>query len=141
MYVADNTFFAVPSAEGQAAAFRYIAAVLRPGGRFALEAFVPAEGAPAGATVELRSLAAERVVLSVHRADLDRQIAEGSFVELSETGGVRLRPWSIRYTTPDQLDAMARSAGFRCESRHAGWDGAAFTESSAHHVSTYRLPA
>ena len=49
--------------------------------------------------------------------------ASGQFVEITETGGVRLRPWSIRWATPEQLDAMAASAGFDARvtvGRHGG---------------------
>ena len=35
--------------------------------------------------------------------------AEGQFVELTEAGGVRLRPWSIRWADPDELDAHGRA--------------------------------
>ena len=62
-------------------------------------------------------MAADRVVLSVTVHDAGRQTADGQFVELSESGGVRLRPWSIRYHTPAELDAMAVDAGFELEHR------------------------
>ena len=37
-----------------------------------------------------------------------RPAADGQFVEFTEAGGVRLRPWSIRYATPAELDAYGR---------------------------------
>ncbi|MBV1894395.1 MAG: hypothetical protein KUG57_10130, partial [Ilumatobacteraceae bacterium] len=52
--------------------------------------------------------------------------------------GVRLRPWSIRWASPDQLDSMATAAGLTLESR---WDDMARTtydEQHGRHVSTYR---
>lgn len=141
VFIAYNTFFALPSAEAQAAAFAHIAAVLAPGGRFVMEAFVPEDPPRTGSGIEVRHLAADRVVLSVHRTDAEAQRAEGSFVELTEAGGVRLRPWSIRYTSPEELDAMARAAGLDLERRHAGWAAEPFTGESAHHVSVYRRTA
>ncbi len=137
VFVAFNTFFALPSAEAQTAAMVEIARVLRPGGSFALEAFVPAPPGERTSQVELRRLSADRVVLSVHRADPGSQRAEGSYVELSESGGVRLRPWSIRYTAPEELDSMAAIAGLQLASRHADWQGTPFDEHSSHHVSVY----
>ncbi len=138
VFIAYNTFFGLLSDAAQALAFRHVSDVLAPGGRFVLEAFVPDDPPRTGSGVEVRHLAADRVVLSAHRYDADSQTAEGSFVEFTESGGVRLRPWAIRYSTPSQLDAMATAAGLACESRHAGWDRSTFGEHSAHHVSVYR---
>ena len=138
VFIAYNTFFNLLAREQQQAAFAHVHDVLEPGGRFALEAFVPEDPPTTGSGVELKHLSADRVVLSVHRSDAVRQTAEGSYVEFTETGGVRLRPWSIRYSRPAELDEMARMANLAPEARHAGWDGAAFTESSSHHVSIYR---
>ena len=140
VFIAYNTFFGLLSDGAQAAAFRQIASVLRPGGRFAMEAFVPEDPPRTGSGVEVRHLTTDRVVLSVHRSDGAAQTAEGSYVELTEAGGVRLRPWSIRYSTPAQLDAMAAAAGLTCESRHAGWDRSPFGDESAQHVSVFRRP-
>ena len=92
-----------------------MAARLAPGGAFVLEAFVPEEPAREGSVIELRTMGADHVVLSVSRHDGAEQRAEGQFVELTEDHGVRLRPWAIRYSTPAQLDAMAADAGLRLE--------------------------
>jgi len=51
---------------------------------------------------------------------------------------VRLRPWSIRWSTIEQLDAMANAAGLRLDARFADMAGTAFTADSAQHVSIYR---
>lgn len=138
VFVANNTMFNLTEIEAQAAAFRNVAAVLEPGGCFVVEAFVP--GVPSGSTsgVELRHMTADTVVLSVHRTDEDRQIAEGSYVEFRD-GGVRLRPWSIRFTAPGELDDLATAAGLFCERRYGGWDWSPYDDSSAHHVSIYRV--
>ena len=106
-----------------------------------LEAFVPEEPAREGSVVELRSMGADHVVLSVSRHDGADQRAEGQFVELTEDRGVRLRPWAIRYSTPAQLDAMAAGAGLRLVRRTGAWGGEAFTEHSERHVSVYASSA
>ena len=54
-----------------------------------------------------------------------------------EAGGVRLRPWSIRYSTPAQLDAMAAAAGFTLESRWYDMARTPFDGQSDRHVSVY----
>ena len=51
---------------------------------------------------------------------------------------MRLRPWSLRYATPAELDAMAAAAGLELVSRWSSWAGAAFDAGSTHHVSLYR---
>jgi SAM-dependent methyltransferase len=136
--VAFNTFFSLTSADDQARCFAAVAARLAPGGTFVLEGFVPDdELIEAGSRVEVRSLSAHRVVLTVSRHDAAAQRSEGQFVELTEEGGVRLRPWSLRYAPPDELDAMAAAVGLVLAERWASWDGAPFTDDSTHHVSRY----
>jgi SAM-dependent methyltransferase len=136
--VAFNTFFSLTTAEAQARCFVAVAARLAPGGTFVLEGFVPDdELIETGSRVEVRSLSAHRVVLTVSRHDAAAQRSEGQFVELTEEGGVRLRPWSLRYAPPDELDAMADAAGLVLAERWSSWDGAPFTTDSTHHVSRY----
>ena len=139
VFVAFNTFFGLTSREAQARCFTAVARRLTPQGRFVLEAFVPDdEIIGGGARIEVRSLSADRVVLTVSRHDADAQRAEGQFVELTEAGGVRLRPWSLRYAPPAELDAMAAEAGLTLEQRWSAWDETPFTSESSHHVSLYR---
>lgn len=138
-FVAYNSLFNVTDAGRQAECFEAVASVLQPGGRFVVEAFVPDDPPRAGSEVSVRSLTAERVVLSVsihHPAD---QVAEGQLVELSTDGGVRMRPWMIRYAAPDQLDRMAADAGFELEHRWRSFDHHEYDHDDERHVSVYRL--
>jgi hypothetical protein len=105
-----------------------------------VEAFVPDDPPRSGTSVDVRELAVDRVVLSVARYDAGEQAADGQFVELSSEGGVRLRPWSIRWATTEQLDAMAAAAGLVVEHRWSDWLGGAFTTESNHHVTVYVVP-
>ena len=107
VFVAYNTLFNLADRDRQARCFRAVADRLAPGGRFVVEAFVPDDPPRDGAAVTVRSMTADRVVLSVSIHNPAEQLAEGQFVELTETAGVRLRPWSIRYAPPAELDAMA----------------------------------
>ena len=136
--VAYNTIFNLLDPEVQAACFRAVAARLSTGGRFVVEAFVPDDEATADPDVSVRSMAADHVVLSVSQTDPGAQRASGQFVEISESGGVRLRPWSIRWATPAQLDEMAAAAGLDLESRTEDMSGTAFTDDSKTHVTTYQ---
>jgi SAM-dependent methyltransferase len=133
--VAYNTLFNLLSAERQQACLSRVAQVLTPDGCLVVEAIVPHPHH--GSQVSVRTLSADRVVLSVSVHDAAGQRAEGQFVELTEAGGVRLRPWSIRYSTPDELDDMAARAGLARRYRWGGFDRCEFGDDSALHVSVY----
>lgn len=135
--IAYNTLFNLTGDGDQQRCFDAVAARLVDGGRFVVEAFVP-DPSRDGDDVAIRSMTADRVVLSVSRHHAPGQRAEGQFVELTEAGGVRLRPWSIRYTTPSQLDSMAAHAGFEVEARWSDMSGTAFDDRSERHVTVYR---
>ncbi|MFZ4719580.1 MAG: class I SAM-dependent DNA methyltransferase [Ilumatobacteraceae bacterium] len=141
VFVAYNTFFGLLSAERQQACMDAVAARLRPGGCFAVEAFVPDPDHEQASSVTVRSVQVDRVVLSVSTADPEAQRAEGQYVDITEAGGVRLRPWSIRWATPAQLDEMAATAGMTLAARWADFDRAPFDAESARHVSVYRRTA
>lgn len=138
VFVAYNSIFNLTEAERQVACFAAVAERLAPGGRFAVEAFVPADPPPSGDEVRVRSLEADRVVLSISVHDPAGQRAEGQFVELTEAGGVRMRPWSIRYAPPVELDAMAAVAGLLLEHRWQGFDDPTWDDEADRHVSIYR---
>jgi SAM-dependent methyltransferase len=137
VFVAYNTLFNLTGPGAQHACFRNVAARLRPGGRFVVEAFVPDSGRVGPTDVVVpRHVAADRVVLSVTQSRPDEQTLLGQYIDITE-GGIRLRPWHIRYGRPDQLDAMARAAGLTLEGRFAGWREEPFDDDSPAHVSVY----
>ena len=137
-----NTIFNILDEDGQQRCFDAVAARLRTGAAFVVEAFVPDADRPPTSTsdVSVRSLAADHVVLSVSVDDPAHQRAEGQFVQFTESGGVRLRPWSIRWSTPEQLDAMAARAGLVLRDRATDMAGTPFTPDSEQHVSVYEKP-
>ena len=59
------------------------------------------------------------------------------FIEL-RADGIRLRPWSLRYRSPTELDELVTAAGLVLEQRWATWDRDPFTSSSPTHISVYR---
>lgn len=136
--VAYNTLFNLTGDGRQQRCFEQVGARLSGGGRFVVEAFVPDERSRDGDDIAVRSMTASSVVLSISRRRAADQRAEGHFVELTEAGGVRLRPWSIRYATPAQLDQMANGAGLHLEARWHALDGSPFGPDSDRHVSIYR---
>ena len=151
--IAFNTIFNLPNRSQQAALWRAVAQRLGPAGRFIVEASVAPPLSPSDTggdvtdaqqissaeQVRVRSMTVDQVVLSVTRHDPETGRAEGQFIEISETHGVRLRPWSILPIPLEELDQMALAAGMNLEQRWEDFSGLDFTEHSDRHVSIYRL--
>ena len=139
VFAAFNTFFNLGSEERQRRCMGVVAQRLAPAGLLVIEALVPERPPRSGSHVEVKSIDSDRVVLSVSRYDGTEQTAEGQFIEFTETGGVRLRPWSIRHVSPAELDSMAATAGMALHNRWETFAGAAFTDDSTRHVSVYSV--
>ena len=137
VFVAYNTFFNLLTHERQQACFTAVAGSLVDGGYFAIEAFVPDPAHEPESSITVRSIAADRVVLSVSTANAADQLAEGQFIDITEAGGVRLRPWSIRWATTAQLDEMAAAAGMTLNDRWEAFDRTPFTNESERQVSVF----
>lgn len=135
--VARNTFFNLTTEGAQRACLAEVARVLTGGGRFIVEAFVPGDEPGPTSSVEVRAIAADRVLLFVDRHDPVAGEAWSSFVDITPDG-VRFRPCHVRYLRLDVLDAMADDAGLVLDRRWADWSGRAFDDDSAHHVSVFR---
>jgi trans-aconitate methyltransferase len=137
--VAFNSLFNLGSDALQQRCLQRVASLLEPDGCLVVEAFVPRDDVGSGlqSAVTPRRITADEVVLSVSQVDPEAQTITGQHVHLSEQG-IRLRPWHLRYATPEQLDRMAERAGLRLATRRSGWGGEPFTEASTVHVSTYR---
>jgi SAM-dependent methyltransferase len=135
--VAYNTFFNLESADRQAACFVAVAERLATDGVLVVEAFVPEDPPREGSTLDVRSMTASEVVLSVSTHDPAGQRAQGHFVHLADGAPVRLRPWAIRYAPPAELDAMATGAGFSLRERWENFSMGPFTADSPRHVSVY----
>ena len=138
VFVAVNTFFNLDSEAAQRRCLANVAARLAPGGCFVVEAFVPT---PAGDRprdhVGISALTVDRLVLTATREDPAEQTVTGQHVEMVD-GSVRLRPWRIRWTTPDQLDRMAADAGLSLVERYASWSLETFSSISSSHVSVFQ---
>ena len=138
-FIAYNTFWNLLTKARQRECFAHVAQRLTADGVFVVEALVPDPALhDPPAQVGIRSIAVDRVVLSVTQARVAEQLAEGQFIEITESGGVRLRPWSIRWVTVEQLDEMADAAGFILADRWDAFDRTPFSPASERHVSVYR---
>lgn len=137
---AFNTLFNLPTAETQLSLLQQIASVLVSGGALVIEAITGAaliDGPPQ--SVGVSRMTASDLVLSATLLDTDEQTIQGQHVEITETG-VKMRPWLLRWTTPDQLDQLAALAGLTLAERFADWDRSEFAADSEKHISVYRRP-
>jgi SAM-dependent methyltransferase len=135
--VAFNTLFNLVDAGAQQRCLEGSRAVLAPGGKLVIEAFVPALGAtPPRRAIHLRGLDGGRVVLTVTSEGPGSAVVHGEHLEIDEHG-VRSRPWAVRLVSPDDLDAMASDAGLRLVERWAGWHGEPYEDGDPVHVSLY----
>jgi SAM-dependent methyltransferase len=133
---AYNTVFNLMSHQRQQALFATVAPRLVDGGSMVVEAAVPRFDTH-GDAIGVRTMTQDTVVLSVARYDVESHLAQGQFVQFID-GSVRLRPWQICWSTPQQLDEFAAGAGLQLVSRWADWIGTPFSDTAPHHVSVYR---
>ena len=139
VYLVFNTLFNLTSAERQLDCFRNVARVLEPGGAFVIETYVPDQRRfDRDQQVEAVIVTEDSVVLEAfsHDAAAQRYLSQKIFIDGK---GVRLRPHSMRYAWPSELDLMARIAGLRLDQRYADWDRRPFGSDSQRHASVYRL--
>jgi SAM-dependent methyltransferase len=137
VYVVFNTFFALLSQEDQVRCFSNVARLLREGGVFLIEAFVPDMTRwDRDQRVETRRLGDVSIVLDAAKHDPVEQRVASNHLVVSETG-VKMYPVRLRYAWPSELDLMARLAGLRPRERWGGWRREPFTASSAKHISIY----
>ena len=104
------------------------------GRRVVVETFVPGDAAPQNA-VEVKHVSPDEVRLSAYR--IDDRVVQGSIVSITEAG-IRLRPWSVRLATPDELDAVAADAGLVVEHRWSGWRAEPFDATRDRCVTVFR---
>ncbi len=136
---AFNTLFNLP-VEAQGTLLGHLGQHLAPDGVVIIEAITGHELADGpGSSVGVSRIEPERLVLSATKLDRTAQRITGQHVDITESG-IRLRPWQLRWTTPDQLDAMAEQAGLVLRERFEDVAGAAFTSTSQRHVSVYSNP-
>jgi SAM-dependent methyltransferase len=137
VYVVFNTFFGLLTQAEQVRCFRNVAAALRPGGVFVMEAFVPdLTRWDRGQRVQVGALTSEesRLSLSVHDPATQRVTSRDIVIS---AGGMAIYPVEIRYAWPSELDLMAQLAGMVTLERWAGWRGEPFTSASTGHVSAW----
>ena len=138
VFLVYNTIANLLTQAEQVACFRNAARHLAPGGRFAVELWVP----------ELRTLPPGRDAtvwqcqpgyFGLDTYDLLDQRVVSHHFRFGDGPDATLFRTPHRYIWPSELDLMAQLAGFTLETRHADWTGGEFTAESRSHVSVYRL--
>ena len=138
VFVAVNTFFNLDTEADQRRCLANVAARLAPGGAFVVETFVAEAGQERPRDhVGISALTVDRLVLTATWEEPGTQTVTGQHVEMVD-GGVRLRPWRIRWCTLAQLDRMAADAGLSLVERYATWTLETFSSLSPQHVSVFR---
>ncbi|MFC8391327.1 class I SAM-dependent DNA methyltransferase [Streptomyces sp. NPDC057238] len=139
VYLVFNTISNLLTQAEQVECFRNAARHLGPGGRFVIELWVPElRKLPPGQTATVWH--SESGYIGLDTYDVLRQHVVSHHFHFDDSRQAELFRSPHRYIWPAELDLMAQLAGFELESRHANWDGAAFTAESRSHVSVYRLP-
>lgn len=136
IFVGYNTLFNLPNEYAMLACFRLVADQLATDGVFAIDVVSPLPDKP-GDHVSVRTMATNEVVIAISTHDATSQRITGQFVQFTNGAAARLRPWSVRYFTPAQLDALAEEAGLVLVARHEDGIGTAYTPDSFRHVSRY----
>ncbi|MEM6707950.1 MAG: class I SAM-dependent methyltransferase [Pseudomonadota bacterium] len=138
-FLAFNTLFNLRTQAAQLACFQRTAEHLEPGACFLVEALVPElrdfsdEQRLRVLTLDQRSLRIEAAVHDpVEQTILYQRVHLGA-------DGVRIEPLPIRYAWPQEIDLMARLAGFNLVDRWGDWHRGPFTATSRSHCSLYRL--
>jgi SAM-dependent methyltransferase len=137
VYVVFNTFFALLTQEDQLRCAGNVAARLRPGGRFVVEAFVPDLARfHREQLVGANLVGLDRVRLEVTQHDRLTQTVTSQQL-LIGTGGIQLFPVRLRYCWPSELNLICRLADLHLTDRYAGWRREPFNSASGSHVSVY----
>ncbi|MFF5985702.1 hypothetical protein [Prauserella flavalba] len=137
VYVVANSFFALLTQARQVDCFRAVAGALEPGGSFVLECFVP-DPSRFDRQVQTLAVTEDSASYEIARHDPVNQRVHSQHVTVDEQGH-RLRPVTLRYAWPAELDLMAQLAGLQPGQRYGDWDRGPFDATSTKHVSIYRL--
>ncbi len=133
-----NTIFNLTTEAAQLSCLKLVHGQVVPNGLLVLETFVADPEADAEpARVSPRTITADTVVLSVTQPGAEPQQLDGQFIHITASG-IRLRPWSIRFLSPKQLDELCLRAGFSLISRWSDWHGRTMTADSAQQISVYQ---
>lgn len=136
VFVGYNTLFNLPDEHALRACMTLVASRLSPQGQFFIDVVTPPERSTQE-HVGIRSMSTTEVVLSVSRHDALSQHITGQFIQFTDGSALTLRPWSIRYFSPAQLDTFAHDAGLVLRRRVSDGDGHDFDPTAQRHITCF----
>jgi SAM-dependent methyltransferase len=137
VYLVWNSISNLRTQAEQVECFRNAARHLRPGGRFAIELWVPPiHRMEPGSNAVPMGLDDDHLVFDTY--DVVTQECASHHYYRDADGSVRSGVGHFRYIWPAECDLMAQLAGLDLEARYADWDKSAFTADSGSHVSVWR---
>ena len=78
-------------------------------------------------------------ILSRWQVDRDAQVISGVFTQVSSDAPDISRPYSVRYATVAEVDAMAHEAGLVVEQRWSSYAYDVFNDSSVRQITVYGI--
>lgn len=135
--LAYNTLLNLLSADEQRECLSAAAAQLAPGGHIVVDCFVPASELPHYIAPHFQRTIPSGVVVNEAKIDIAQQRIDGVSTEVLGDGRRVERPWSIRYSSVTDIDAMATSVGLNLERRWCNYARDVFTDESSRHISVY----
>jgi hypothetical protein len=139
VFVVATSLFLLLEQDEQVACFENAARHLTRRGEFVVHTWTPnLHRFVDGQTVRAADVGDAGVSIEAAAHHVATQRIDVQYISIAEGGAVELYPIKLRYAWPAELDLMARAAGLRLAERFGGWNGEAFTDASAEHVSVYR---
>ncbi len=115
-----NTLFNLASEQSQQLLFRQIRPLATVLILETMDLGAPDPAATTESQVGIKQPMEGGVIVTATSQDHSRQTVVGRHLEISDAGVVA-RPWILRWTTVEQLDAMAGAAGFDLSERFSSW--------------------
>lgn len=140
-FLVFNTLYNLTTQDDQVNCFKQVAAHLRPGGHFLVEAFMPnRETFENNQAVRTKHVDFDKVWLEAVQHDPVAQTLNYQRIRISSEG-TELKPLPMRYVWPSELDLMARVAGLSPVAHWGGWHKQPLTRDSDFYVIVYQRGA
>jgi SAM-dependent methyltransferase len=137
VYIVFNTLFGLTSLEDQINCFKSVYAILKPNGKFVVEAFVPdLNRFDMGQTIRTSDITDDNIIVECAKHDSANQMVVSHLLRFSEKG-TKIYPNKLRYAWPFEIELMGRLTGFQLTDRWGDWQKRAFNSSSSFHVSIF----
>ena len=133
--LAYNTLFNLLTEPEQLECLVQAAKRLLPGAHVIVDCFVPSDHLPKTVAPHVVRTVGATSVFSEATIDEANQMMRGSFSE--SVGNGPARTWVVRYTTVEQIDAMANRAGLQVAQRWSSYAREPFSDNSVRHITVY----